>query len=480
MIGWPGSVTQAIFRHNQDSVALLDLVSGDSMTYRQLINEIGTARDEMAHAAGRQRGPIVIPMHRRLSSVVAMLAGADGDFSVIPVDPHQPEGKTSAVIHQTGAIGIFDAQSGVFARRGEDAQWDTALRLGGGPLFFTSGTTGSPKGIAHSWANLLANGEAFVKASGIDTNARLLHVFPLAYMAGFLNTVLVPLLAGGQVLLGRQFDPLAGATFRIDVERGEATTSWLSPSMVESILRLDRGEGSFLDTFSTCFCGTGRMTNSSRAAFEQRFGCRLLNSYGTSELLILTLEASDASSGLVPVSVGRVLPGVEIRELSSSARGDNSNKELVAQVPWPALGYVRGGAIHDLETTEGYFKTRDYGRVDSHRITISGRIDGVVVKGGVNVFPETIEDVLLKHPSVAAAALVGIPHAYWGDEPVVAVEVRPEIVTEDVEQELMHALRAEVPTDQLPTRIVLVSQIPKSGSGKVLRTELEALLREFA
>lgn len=475
----PGIVTNKLLQFDPDAIALVDLAVGESVTYNELIQKIFEFRHAMRNIADSRNGPIAIQMHRCLGSIFGMLAGADEGLTLVPIDPRQPDSRTAAVIEQSQVVGMVDPLSEKTFFRAQAAASTRTIEFPQGPMFFTSGTTGLPKGVSHTWANLTSNAESFIEASRIDASANMLHVFPLYYMAGFLNTVLVPLFAGARVVLADQFGPRSGATFREDVQRGTATTAWLSPTMAESIRRLDRGRGKLGEKFDFTFCGTGRLDPASREAFELRFDCTLINSYGTSELLILTLGERGGFRDTRVAGVGRPLPGVEMIQSRIHAEQDEAESEILVRVPWAAVGYVQGDKVTPLETAQGHIRTRDFGRMVEDQVHVYGRIDGVVVKGGVNVYPEPIEDIALRQDGVIAAGLVGIPHVYWGAEPILAVEAGPGIDGDSLTKTLVNRLRFDVSVDQLPARILVLKEIPKSASGKVSRKELTSIVRDM-
>ncbi len=178
-------------------------------------------------------------------------------------------------------------------------------------ITFTSGTTSAPKGVAHRIGSLLGNAGWIHETLGFSASDRMLHVFNMAYMAGFLNTLLAPFMAGGGVVLARAFDARSMLRFWEPAIEHQVSTLWLAPTMLAALLRFDRnpaGAQYSRQHVKTVCVGTAPLPASTRREFEERYGVRVLESYGLSELLLLT-----SSSPLHPIaegSVGRALAEV--------------------------------------------------------------------------------------------------------------------------------------------------------------------------
>ena len=180
-------------------------------------------------------------------------------------------------------------------------------------IHFTSGTTSLPKAVAHRVGGLLDNAEAFNRAFGLGRDNRFVHVMPMPYMAGFLNTLLGAFTAEGSIILAPQFGPQSALRFWEPVAAHDGDTIWVSPTMLATLTRVDRGN------VGIGLCRTGRMrifsataplTDKVQQEFESKYGVKVVASYGLSELLLIT--ANEGPAGSKPSSVGTILPEVVV------------------------------------------------------------------------------------------------------------------------------------------------------------------------
>lgn len=339
---------------------------------------------------------------------------------------------------------------------------------------FTSGTTSLPKGVVHRVGALLGNARAFNEMMGIGAGHRFVHVFPMAYMAGFLNTLLCPFVAGGSVVLGGAFDARVALAFWPLVARYSVNAMWLAPTMLAILQRVDR------DTTGREFCrsvqplvcvGTAPLPGKLKLDFEGRYGVELMESYGLSELLLVSANTPRAPR--TPASVGRLVPGVEVEirggEGVDSSRGEG---DIWVRTPFALAGYL------DYETgksepADPWFSTGDVGRLDdAGDLFITGRKKDLIIRGGVNVSPRAVEETLLLHDAVQEAAVVGLPHEVYGEEVAAAVRLHAGRDLAQEQASLQAFCRERLGPAAVPTRFVGVTDFPRSVSGKVQKHEL--------
>lgn len=330
---------------------------------------------------------------------------------------------------------------------------------------FTSGTTEKPKAIVHRAESVLRNAEAFNDFLGYDSSQRMLHVMPMFYMAGILNTLLCPLFAGSTVVIGPQFSPRSALTIFGRIVEEEITAFWLSPSMIEMAMRLDRSKRTELQlqqTLKFALVGTASLSSRLAQEFHRRYGIKLLQSYGLSELLLLTVDKPDS---VVFGSVGRSLPGVQMRIASSG--------ELQVSTPYAFSGYLETivdeePKFRDSSNDAKYFGTGDIATITSEsRISISGRIKEIIVVGGVNVSPLAIEDVLSGHTFVQQVAVVRADHHLLGEAPIAFIVLRKGVTSKDVEHELRAYAEAQLEPAARPLKYIFRSEMPVGPTGKI-------------
>ena len=336
-------------------------------------------------------------------------------------------------------------------------------------IHFTSGTTSVPKGVAHSTDRLLDAASAFAAALGFTEDDRMLHLFPMSYMAGFLNTVLCPFVTGGSVVLTGGFDARTAMSFWAPVRRHGVTTLWTNPTMLASLLRLDRDPDVpawVAERRPTVCVGTAPLPRRTAEDFATKYGVEVHESYGLSELLFVATNdpATTRHDG-----VGTLLPGVEARIGEPGAGVDG---EISVRTPYAMLGYVDGEDPTRLVPSAEWFTTGDLGALDGSYLTITGRSKDLIIRGGLNVSPTAIEDVVHRWAAVDQVAVVGVPHEFYGEVPVAVITVAEGVDTDGVERVVSAHCRNLLPAEMVPARVVVVDALPLNASGKVQKAAL--------
>lgn len=405
---------------------------------------------------------------------VAYLACLLGRYRIIPVNPELNPDDQTYILERTqprivleNAVFLADLPKQPSLQPAFDYPTDSVAAI-----FFTSGTTGRPKGVCHTLDALVGNVIAFNQALGLDSNIRLYHVLPMAYMAGFLNTLLSPWLAGGVVLLGPRFRPGDALQFWQRPLAWNTNAIWLTPTLSAMLARMSRdveiarGVGA---SMRHVFCGTAPLPEATRIAFRAAFGCALQESYGMSEVLLVSAQSrAEADQG---TGVGRLLPGVTATFRTAQ---EHNEQELVIHTPWALTGYLleRGESSPLLE--DGGMPSGDLGVVVDKNLIITGRLKDLIIRGGLNVSPAALEEVLLRHPGVLEVAVVGLPHPFWG-ESIVACLVAELGQDKSILQAALQArCLAEVGEGMRPDRYVWMEALPRASSGKIQKF----LLRE--
>ncbi|MBU1741680.1 MAG: acyl--CoA ligase, partial [Proteobacteria bacterium] len=351
-------------------------------------------------------------------------------------------------------------------------------------LTFTSGTTSRPKGVIHRVGSLIQSALAFNRAVGLGPHTRLFHVLPMAYMAGFLNTILCPFLAGGTVVLGPAFNVKLALRFWESPMAHGVNTLWLVPTILATLLKADRSRAGIQycrQSVETALVGTAALPVTLKDDFEAKYDVPLLESYGLSETLFVTTNT--LGDGPVAGAAGRPLPGVDL-EVMTDPRADSAaaGGEIMIRAPWLMVGYLdpATGRPDPLEFG-AWFASGDYGHLDDEgRLFITGRKKDLIIKGGVNLSPRAVEEVLLEHEAVEEVAVVGRPHDFYGEEPVAVVVLGPGFGLASVEPELKDLCGRNLSDLQAPAAYVAWEALPKSVTGKVQKTVIRRRLAEAA
>ena len=401
--------------------------------------------------------------------VVAHVAALRSGFVVVPVNAACTKRELDVVIaHARPGAAVLEAE----ALRGWAAEADPALVVTGvdvdlpdGPapalvavssdapalLPFTSGTTGTPKGVPLSHGNLLASVEALRLAWRWTEDDALLLCLPLFHVHGLGVGLHGALLSGGTVLLQRGFDPEAvlGAA-------ADATMFFGVPTMYTRLVAADGAER--LRGLRLCVSGSAPMSAELHAQVLDRCGQVVLERYGMTETIMLVSNplVGERRAG----SVGFPLPGVELR------LGDGD--EIQVRGPNVFGGYL-GVEVPDAFTPDGWFRTGDVGALDPDAyVRIVGRAKELIITGGYNVYPREVEDVLRAHPDVVDVAVVGTPSREWGETVTAYVEAAPGFDPAGV---VAWAAEQLAPYKR-PRLVHRVDALPRNGMGKVVRSAL--------
>jgi malonyl-CoA/methylmalonyl-CoA synthetase len=331
-------------------------------------------------------------------------------------------------------------------------------RPGPAMLAYTSGTTGAPKGVPLTHANVLASTRGVVRAWRWSADDVLVHALPLSHQHG-LSGVHLSLLTGSRAVVLSRFDP---ETLCAAVRDHAATVLFAVPAMYE---RLDAWEGiggAGLRSLRLAVCGSAPLSAALAERVEGRLGQLPLERYGSTEA---GLNVSNAYDG--PRRRGRVgwaLPGIEVRL-------DGDDGEILIRGPQVFGGYWRRpDATEEALTEDGWFRTGDLGAIDPEdgSLEITGRSKELIISGGLNVYPREVEAVLEEHPAVARVAVAGVPSERWGEEVVAFVVPAGELD----DNALIAHCREQLSAYKCPKRVVALEELPVNRMGKVRRDAL--------
>jgi len=356
-------------------------------------------------------------------------------------------------------------------RRGRDAAC----------LLFTGGTTGTPKAVELSHESLVAAGIA-MRAMGCGTKDRLLHAPPLFHMGG-LQMALCHWLGGGTHVLIPSFDPAAVARA---IREQAVTDVLLAPTMIEMFLSQAELVAEDLRSLRQIFYGTSPMTPALLArAMEVIPGATFVQGYGMTETAMTVMLGPEHHSeegrklGRLS-SIGTPSPFAEVRIVSPDGTdlGRDQPGELWVRGPSVMSGYWRMPEETAAAFSDGWLKTGDGAFLDSGGfIHLTDRIKDMIITGGENVFSVEVEKVVATHPAVSAVAVIGVPHPQWGEQ--VHAVVVPTPGMDVAVADLVDFCRQRLAGYKVPRSISFLDELPLSAAGKVLKTELRQLMRDF-
>ena len=340
-------------------------------------------------------------------------------------------------------------------------------------LMYTSGTTGRPKGVMLTQANLAANAQAIATEHELTPTDRVLGVLPLYHINAFAVTMLAPLASGGSVAMAPRF-----SAARFWAQAIGARCTWLNfvPTIASYLIEgADAPPRDALSAIRFARSASAALPPEHLLAFEQRFGIGIVETMGLTETVAPCfsnpLDATQRKLG----SVGRAsgcaacVIDVALRPLPDGQTG-----EIAIRGPNVMRGYYKNGeATREAFTPDGWLRSGDLGHRDSDGFFfVTGRIKELIIKGGENIAPREIDEALLRHPAVLEAAAVGIPDKHYGQEILACVVLRPGVDASAVEVDLRDFCEQHLGRYKTPKLIRFVAELPRGPSGKVQRLKL--------
>lgn len=350
-------------------------------------------------------------------------------------------------------------------------------------LFYTSGTTGRPKGAMLSHGNLHAmNAAYFASVDDIGPDDSIIHAAPMSHGSGLYLLPHVERGACQVVPASGGFDPQECLGL---IARWPGATLFLAPTMLNRLVRAPGAADAGLRNLKTVVYGGAPMYLDDAVRAVGALGPRLVQIYGQGEspMTITALSRDDHTDTAHPrhaerlSSVGRAQSGVELR--IADGRGGEVAAGAVGEVTLRG-GTVMQGYFRNPEATAetlrgGWLHTGDMGALDEDGfLTLKDRSKDMIISGGSNIYPREVEEALLRHDGVLEASVVGRPHPDWGEEVVAFVVARPGAAVGEAELDslcLDHMARFKRPRGYR-----FLDELPKNSYGKVLKTELRAML----
>ncbi len=499
------NIAHIIDGHSQDHPALI--CSGRTTTYAQLREQVARFRGGLASLGVGDGDRVALLLGNNPHFVVAYLAAAGLGAVTVPLNPTSPspelqaqlatvdpkvavvERQSSSSFHHVdravmpSLAAVVSAEAG--AASSDDIGFDELTAVDPveavdvdadhvAVLMFTSGTAGSPRAAMLSHRNLLANIEQSRTADGhIDHHDVIYGVLPTYHIFGLNVVVGLGLAVGATVLLVQRFDPATAAQSIID--RG-VTVMPGAPALWSAFAHFDDLDPNTFAGVRLALSGASRLSLNVAQQMRERFGVEIREGYGLTEASPIVTTSTGAP--VRPGSVGRVLSGVELRLVN------DNGEALVGDVGevWVRGDNVFLGYYDDPEATaavltdDGWLMTGDMATTDDDGyLYLVDRRKDLIIVSGFNVFPAEVEEMLVTHPLVAEAAVVGVPHPHTGEAVKAYVVATPDADTDEetlVEYSLDHLARYKC-----PSKVIFVTELPRNASGKVLRRGLDDALR---
>lgn len=367
----------------------------------------------------------------------------------------------------------------------DDMRFDDCL------VVYTSGTTGSPKGVVLIQQNLFADGYDIAEWHGINENTRMMCVLPVHHVNGTIVTHVAPFLAGASVVLNRKFS----ASHFFDVIRTESVhIVSVVPTLLAFLLEANAdGQGALEGGFRHCICGAGPLTCDLAARFEEHYHIPIVHGYGLSEttcytcFLPSTLAWDEHRRWMKDYgypSIGVPLPCNEmaIHTPDGFEVPDGERGEIVSRGPNVMKEYFGNEKATDEAFQHGWFRTGDEGfvtrddRGGRKYFFITGRLKELIIRGGVNLAPLEIDEVIARAPGVRAGIAVGFENDVYGEEVGALVVPHDTDVAEDA---ILAFCREHLPFHKAPKVVVFTDALPVTSTGKYQRNKVKGLFAAY-
>ncbi|MBV9086058.1 MAG: AMP-binding protein [Acidobacteriaceae bacterium] len=477
-----------------DRTALIVPELGLRVSYTSLRDQVMTMADGLAGAGIRHGDRVASVFPNGLPAIIAFLASSiagtsaplnpaypyeefhfflgDTQAHLLLVPPHHEEQASDAAhdrgirvmtidMDQNGFVHLHERREGTHATHPQPE--DIAL------ILHTSGSTGRPKRVPLQHANLAASAKNIARTYGLSPDDVALCIMPLFHIHGIVASTLATLASGGTVVVPAKFNPLA--FWRLVREYG---VTWYSgvPTMHQLLLARSKREKPAAHTLRFVRSASAPLAVEVIHAIEETFGVPFVEAYGMTE------ASHQMSSNLLPPnkrkagSVG-CSTGIEISIMDTDGRHvpKGERAEVVIKGPSVFSGYENNPEANAASFVDGWFRTGDQGYLDEDNfLHLTGRIKDLIIRGGENIAPREIDEVLLRHEAVSDAVAFGIPHPTLGEEVVAAVVLHQSNGAS--ENDLMNHCGERLAEFKCPKKIYIIESIPTTATGKVRRREV--------
>src|SRR5215471_13720454 len=495
-------------RHSKDRPEQVAYWDGSrSITYAQLASTTASIAANLTNAGVREGDKVAIYLPNGVDWVEMCLAGLRAGAVLVPISYDAAEPEISYRLTDAGCVAVVTAlvRKDLVAKISREArisplmiyvgagagQAGTAIADltggGGSPLdpddidrpsfiIYTSGTTGRAKGVLLSVRGMLWIAAAcWGPICELSDKDVILSPLPLFHSYALNLSVLTVLAVGASEHILEKFSPQLVLEL---MQTRKYTVFPGVPTMFHYLLHRAQESGiEQLGNIRLCISAGAIMPATLNKSFEERFKVPLLDGYGITETA--TMVTMNWLHGARPMgSCGLPVPGLAVRVVDPSSGEDvlfGEEGELIVRGPSLMKGYHNKPAETAAALRKGWYHTGDLAKSDpSGYLTITGRLKELIIRGGQNIAPAEIEEVVIRHPHVMDCAVVGIKHATLGEVPCLFVVARQEQL--DIAS-LMDHCRAHLSSYKIPEATHIVTEIPRTGSGKIMRFKLVEALK---
>ena len=341
-------------------------------------------------------------------------------------------------------------------------------------MIYTSGTTGHPRGVLLSHANIISNSYVAPRFIDLQNDDVSLCIMPLFHVNAQIASMMATMQAGASVVLEEMFKP---RSFINTLKKYKCTTFSGIPTIYNYLNEMKEAEGEDLSFMKACVCGAAPMPVDVFQKFEKKFGAKIIEGYGLSEgtcVSSLNPLKGDRKIGSIGIPIDGQEMAIWDEDCSPLPNGEIG--EIVIKGPNIMLAYYNNEEATKNNIKDGWLRTGDQGYRDQDGYYfISGRKKEMIIRGGENIYPKEIEEVLYEHEGIQDCAVVGIPDKKYGEE--VAAFIIARAGSSVTVKTIKSYLRKKIADYKRPRVIELVNDLPRTATGKIQKVKI---VEEFA
>jgi acyl-CoA synthetase (AMP-forming)/AMP-acid ligase II len=490
------------------------VVGADRLTYRLLLQQLDALAAGLERIGLRKGDRVAVILPPSAASVYTLIAPGKLGLVIVPMNPLLRAHEVQHILGDSGAtalIAVSDMLGHDYLKmieairptlpalrhvivKGEPRaegvvplpdvmnrrETDLLTEVEVGPddllgFFYTSGTTGLPKGAMQTHRNLMGTVGNGLRISKPERFRSVVTTLPLFHYAGIM-TALVTLCIGGKLTIQDTFVPQQALSL---LDRERATIMVGVPTMYQAMLRVPNLEEYDLSALRRLTTGAAPCPKEVIQTVEARMGARMSNAYGLTEVGVVSAARGEDPEAARMSSVGQPIPGLQVRIVDDSREslGTGQPGEVAVKSPYLMEGYhnlpdATASAVDD----RGWFYTGDVGFLDEDGyLHLIDRKKDMIIRGGANVYPAEVERFLLTHPKVQAAAVIGVSGSVGGES--VWVYIVPKAGAELTAAEVLDYCRDQIAPYKIPDEVRFASELPMTATRKVQKFALRERAR---
>ena len=502
-----------ISRNNSERVFLIDDIDKIELTFKELECESSKIASNLLNLGLKKGDRIAIIMENSISLVKLYFSCLFAGIVVVPINSSLSLQEIEYVINHSKAklivtseetiskinVKFFeskDIQTLLISEKNPQNPHKLSWNLNNIPLtknfepfsnlssdddlaiVYTSGTTSEPKAVVHKISNLVDNAYEFGTIIGIGKDNRFYNMLSLTYLGGYYNLLLLPYICESSVVLTHNYDPKSILNFWKPIIQNKVNTLWLVPSIISILLEFDRGvdgKNYCKNNIKFCLCGTAPLPNPIKIEFEEKYGIKIYENLGLTETFFIS--TSGPNQQISEHYVGKILPSVNIR-ITKNNKEIQSFEEGDIQVKTPFLMRCYYNSEKEIANTisdDSWFETGDLGYVsENNELFLTGRKKDLIIRGGINISPLNIENVIYRDSSVRECAVIGIPHKFEGEEIIAVISLKNAEIFESVKKRILQLCKENLSTIKIPSKIIPLHELPHTSSGKIIKNKIRA------